>query len=632
MFLKVLRDKVKTEVNPHMIGIFFEDINYGADGGLYAELLENRSFDFFPTKINAYNSPLIAWKTVGAAAMESRNDEPMNSVNTGYVRLKAEAAGGGIANRAYEGCYLEEGEEYDFSFYSRGGYSGEIVFSLVSEGEVIASASFSGACEKWEKRSASLRAVKTVYDAEPRITLSEAGTVDIDMCSLFPKKTFMGRENGLRPDMAQALKDMRPGFMRFPGGCIVEGNGLNNRYRWKDTIGPIETRKGNWNRWQEGGVGVYAPDYYQSYGLGFYEYFLLCEDLECEPLPVLNCGMGCQYQCEETVPLEELDEYIQDALDLIEFANGSADTEWGSKRAEMGHPKPFGMKYLAIGNEQWEEGYFERYEAFQKVLAEKHPEILLISSSGPYAAGKEFEKAWNWLEGKGKDFAFAVDEHYYVPSRWLFNNTDRYDNYDRSMPKVFAGEYACHLSGHQPRPNNLEAALAEAAMMTGFERNADVVHLAAYAPLFAREGFTQWTPDLIFVNNHEVMLTPSYYVQQLFSKNLPEYETEFACNAGNDLYICAGTKGDECIVKIVNNRPQPALMSLGCADSPANGGTAEYLAVEMAENADFKKILETKNILKHKDRVKPVVESFEGCEYELKPFSFTVIRFKVKED
>ena len=619
MHLKVNKNNLRVKVNPGMIGLFFEDINYGADGGLYAELLENRSFDFFPSKVETYKSPLTAWKTVGECEMVSRSESPMNEVNPRYAHISAKA-GGGISNRAYEGCYLDEGEEYSFSFYSRGNYNGNIVFSLVSKGETVASAEFEGVSENWEKRSVVLTAAKTVYDAEPRITLSEDGEIDIDMCSLFPKKTFKNRENGLRPDMVQALADIQPGFLRFPGGCIVEGYGLENRYRWKDTIGPIETRKGNWNRWQDGFVGVMAPDYYQSYGLGFYEYFLLCEDLECEPLPVLNCGMGCQYQCDETVPMDELDEYIQDALDLIEFANGGLDTVWGAKRAELGHPEPFDLKYLAIGNEQWEEKYFERYEAFQRAIAPKHPEIMLITSSGPSCAGKEFDKAWSWLEGKGKDFAFAVDEHYYVHSRWLFANSHRYDNYDRSMPKVFAGEYACHMSGSQPRPNNLEAALAEAAMMTGFERNADVVHLAAYAPLFAREGFTQWTPDLIFVNNHEIMLTPSYYVQKMFGRNVPDYTVEFSCTNSDNMYITAGVKGEEIIVKIVNNSHSPVTVNFGC-----DGGKAEYLT---AEGKHPKAILEAKNTMKEKFNVVPVEEEFSGPEYTLKPFSFTIIKYR----
>ncbi len=620
MILKVDKNKRLKDVNPHMFGIFFEDINYAADGGLYGEMLENRSFDFFPTKINPYNSPVAAWRPVGRCELSAHSESPMNDVNPGYARIRAEA-GGGISNRAYEGCYLVEGEEYVFSFYSRGKYEGKITFLLVKDGETVASASFDGAPREWEKRSATLKADRTVVGAEPRLVLEDGGEIDVDMCSLFPKNTFMGRENGLRADLAQALKELKPGFMRFPGGCIVEGNGLANRYRWKDTIGPIETRRGNWNRWQDGGVGVYAPEYYQSFGLGFYEYFLLCEDLGCEPLPVLNCGMGCQYQCDEVVPLGELDEYIQDALDLIEFANGPASSPWGAKRAECGHAEPFGLKYLAIGNEQWEEGYFERYEAFQRVIAEKHPEIKLISSSGPSAEGVEFDKAWSWLGDKGRDFAYAVDEHYYVPPRWLFANAHRYDNYDRSGPRVFAGEYACHIHGHQPRPNSLEAALAEAAMMTGFERNADVVRLAAYAPLFAREGFTQWTPDLIFFNSSEVMLTPSYYVQQMFSRNVPDYTAELSCVGCDGLYLSAGVKDGQVILKAVNAGPKPIRLELGC-----EGGEAESLTARGELHG--RKILEAVNTMEHKDRVAPVSEAFEGGEYTLAPFSFTVLKYK----
>ncbi len=622
MFLKINKDKIKAKLNPNMIGLFFEDINYGADGGLYAEMLENRSFDFFPTRVEPYNSPLIAWRSVGECELVSRTQSPMNDTNPRYAHISGKA-GSGIENRAYEGCYLEAGEEYEFSFYSRGSYGGKLTFSLISGGETVASAEFDATPQDWERRGTVVTASKTVYDAVPQITLSDEGELDIDMCSLFPIKTYNNRKNGLRADMVQALADVKPGFLRFPGGCIVEGNGLSNRYRWKDSIGPIETRRGNWNRWQDGGVGVMAPDYYQSLGLGFYEYFLLCEDLKCEPLPVLNCGMGCQYQCEEIAPLDELDEYIQDALDLIEFANGSVETLWGARRAELGHDQPFGLKYLAIGNEQWDEGYFARYEEFQRILAKKHPEIMLISSSGPYCAGKEFENAWGWLEGRGRDFAYAVDEHYYVPAEWMLKNTHRYDNYDRSMPKIFAGEYACHLSVGQPRPNNLKAALAEAAMMTGFERNGDVVWLAAYAPLFARENFTQWTPDLIFVNNHEIMLTPSYYVQKMFGNSVPDYVTRFSCNCGENMYISAGMKGDEAIVKLVNMSDKKRKVNFECST-----GQAEYLT---ADGRHPKEILEAKNTMEEKYNVAPVSETFNGSEYELKPFSFTVVKYLLKE-
>ncbi len=543
-----ITNKKGVDVNPDMIGLFFEDINYGADGGLYAELLENRSFDFSPTMEFGDISPLTAWDKVADCTFTSETAHPMNNTNPQYAHI-AGAAGCGIVNRAYEGIFLEEGKKYDFSVYVKGDAS--LKAEIKAGDEICSNVEFKTKGD-WNKYAFELTSTKTVYDAKFYLTFTKDGECDVDMVSLFPQDTFMGRKNGLRRDMAQALKDMKPGFLRFPGGCIVEGTVLANRYKWKDTIGPVEERRINWNRWQDGNVGVTARDYFQSYGLGFYEYFLLCEDLGCQPLPVLNCGIACQYKTGETANGEELDEYIQDALDLIEFANGDTATVWGAKRAEMGHSEPFNLVYLGIGNEQWEEKYFERYEKFQKIIAAKHPEIKLITSSGPFAQGKEFDAAYKWLEGKKEDFAYAVDEHYYVKSEWMFENANRYDNYNRDGVKVFAGEYACHIGDHQPKPNNLEAAIAEAAMMTGFERNADVVVLASYAPLFARENYTQWTPDMIFVNNHEIMLTPSYHVQSMFGNNVPEYTLEFTREEDSDVYISAGYKNGEYILKVAN--------------------------------------------------------------------------------
>ncbi len=546
-----ITNKKGVSVNPDMIGLFFEDINYGADGGLYAELLENRSFDFFPTMEFDDISPLTAWDKVGNTVFTSETESPMNNINPQYAHIEGDA-GEGIANRAYEGIYCEKGKKYDFSVYVKG--DAKLKVEIKNDTALCASACFETEGD-WKKYELEIESGETVYDAKLYLTFEETGKCDVDMVSLFPRDTFMGRKNGLRADMAQALKDIKPGFVRFPGGCIVEGTVIENRYRWKDTIGPVEERKINWNRWQNGGVGVFAHDYFQSYGLGFYEYFLLCEDIGAQPLPVLNCGMACQYKTGECVPMDELDEYIQDAIDLIEFANGDPkENKWAAIRAQMGHPEPFNLVYLGIGNEQWEENYFERYEAFQKVIAPLYPDIKLITSSGPSASGKEFDKAYEWLRGKKSDFAYAVDEHYYVKSEWMFDNANRYDNYDRDGVKVFAGEYACHIGDNQPKPNSLEAAVAEAAMMTGFERNADVVTLASYAPLFARVNYTQWHPDMIFVNNHEIMLTPSYHVQAMFGNNLPTYTLLFEREEDSEVYISAGysEKTQEYILKVAN--------------------------------------------------------------------------------
>ncbi len=615
-----ITNKKGVDVNPHMIGLFFEDINYGADGGLYAELLENRSFDFFPTMEFDDISPLTAWDKVGDVIFESKTECPMNEINPQYAYIKGNM-GEGIVNRAYEGIFCEKGKKYDFSIYVKG--NAKLKVEIKTENVLCCEAAFEATGEEWKKYALEMESSETVYDAKLYITFSEAGECDIDMASLFPRDTFMGRKNGLRADMAQALKNIKPGFVRFPGGCIVEGTVIENRYRWKDTVGPIEERKINWNRWQDGNVGVTAHDYFQSYGLGFYEYFLLCEDIGAQPLPVLNCGMACQYKTGECVPMEELDEYIQDAIDLIEFANGDPEkNEWAALRARMGHPKPFNLVYLGIGNEQWEENYFERYEAFQRVIAPLYPDIKLITSSGPSASGKEFDKAYKWLEGKGADFAYAVDEHYYVKSEWMFDNADRYDNYKRDGVKVFAGEYACHIGDKQPKPNSLEAAIAEAAMMTGFERNADVVVLASYAPLFARVNYTQWHPDMIFVNNHEVMLTPSYHVQAMFGNNLPQYTLQFEREEDGDVYISAGYKDGEYILKVANRGGKKDVVL--CL--PEGVGGIEEINLTSESITDV-------NTMDNKDKVAPrsLTRPVGGsCEINLTvpPVSFNVYKLK----
>lgn len=342
------------------------------------------------------------------------------------------------------------------------------------------------------------------------------------MVSLFPQDTFRGRANGLRADIAQLLADLKPGFMRFPGGCIVEGRNLANAYRWKDTVGDVAERTQNWNLW----ANRESPQYHQTYGLGFFEFFQLCEDIGAEPVPVVNCGMACQARGGIPAPLSELDSWVQDALDLVEFANGPVSSPWGAKRAAMGHPEPFDMRYLGIGNEQWNEEYFQRYEVFYQAIHARYPDLQLISTSGPHPSGDLWSYAWNrFRNGTPADL---VDEHYYRPPQWFLENYDRYDSTDRNGPKIFAGEFAAHTTG---RRNNLEATLAEAAFMTGLWRNADVVDMACYAPLFSRVGNTQWAPNLIWFDNSEAFGTPSYYVQQMYSKHLPELMASITVDA-----------------------------------------------------------------------------------------------------
>jgi alpha-L-arabinofuranosidase len=541
--LTIQADKPGAKINPAMWGIFFEDINFGADGGLYAELVKNRSFEF--------PESLMGWTALGQTnGPEILTGNPCAAAQPHYIRLKS---GSGISNEGFRGIGIRAGETYNFSVQGRA-IAGKPTLSVElasADGRTLASARLKGFDSEWDGENAKLTASTQEPKAHLNITV-EGGTLDLDLISLFPKHTWKERPNGLRADMVQMLADLKPGFLRFPGGCIVEGRVLTNRYEWKNTIGPVSDRKLIQNRWnvEFASRGRGAKDYYQTFGLGFFEYFQLSEDLGAEPLPIINCGMACQYNSSELVPLDQLDPYIQDALDLIEFANGSTKTTWGAKRAALGHPKPFNLKLLGVGNEQWGPQYIERYAKFAEVLKAKHPEIQLIAAAGPDPGGEKFNFLWPKLRELNADI---VDEHFYRPPDFFFSNVSRYDKYDRNGPKVFAGEYASHV---RSRANNLEAAIAEAAVMTGFERNAEVVRMAAYAPLFAHVDAWQWNPDLIWVDNLRVMGTPSYYVQQLFSRNRGDVVLPVELKAAGDSRFYASAakdqKANEVIVKVVN--------------------------------------------------------------------------------
>ncbi len=515
--LTVRVDQPGTRVNPAMWGVFFEDINLGADGGLYAELVKNRSFEF-PDALMGWItiSPTMA---VGEATVRAREDE--GGANRHYLRLHSEgAAPFGVSNGGFRGVGLRQGESYDFSVDLRlveG--SPRVVVELVGEdGATLARGQLDGAAPDWRRLALSLVPNDTDPKSRLNLILEGAGTVDVDMVSLFPRRTWKDRPGGLRADMVQALADLKPGFLRFPGGCIVEGARLALRYQWEKTLGPVAGRELLLNRWNREFQHRPTPDYYQSFGLGFFEYFQLAEDLGAEPLPILNCGMACQFNSGELAPMDALAPYIQDALDLIEFANGPVTSPWGARRAALGHPEPFGMKLLGVGNEQWGAPYLERYGAFERVLKQKHPEIQLVAAAGPSPQDERFHYLWRALRAIGADI---VDEHCYANPIWFLSHSDRYDGYERRGPKVFFGEYAAQSVGiaSPKNRNTLETALAEAAFMTGLERNADVVRMASYAPLFAHVDGWQWTPDLIWVDNLRVLRTPNYYVQQLFSRN-----------------------------------------------------------------------------------------------------------------
>jgi alpha-N-arabinofuranosidase len=518
-------DKVKAHIETTIYGIFFEDINMAADGGVYAELVKNRSFEF--------DVPLTGWtahKKDGAGnstrdlnKYEALNDMvvlnrgPESPDNPRYLRIRLPDNGApfGISNEGFRGMGIKEGETYNFSILARPGELSNISLNIElhdAGGNIIGKAELSPVDKDWKRYAVSFKTTATANKAQLYIWVSGKGSVDVDMISLFPEHTWKNRPGGLRADLVQKLADLKPGFLRFPGGCIVEGRDLANRYQWKKTLGAIDNRKTIISRWNQEIQGRFMPDYYQSFGLGFMEYFLTAEDIGASPLPILNCGMACEFNTGEVVPLDQLDPYIQDALDLIEFANGGLDTKWGKLRASLGHPAPFNLKMIGVGNEQWGPQYIERWKLFTKAIKDK------LSSLGPLPDGEIFE-------GLNKTFrdlkADILDEHYYKSPKWFLENAGRYDHYDRNGSKIFAGEYAAQSVGttSPDNKNNWECALSEAAFMTGLERNADVVNMASYAPLFAHVDAWQWKPDLIWFDNLQSYGTPNYYVQQLFSLN-----------------------------------------------------------------------------------------------------------------
>ena len=578
--LNVDLTKSVAEADSRMYGVFFEDINFGADGGLYAELVKNRSFDF--------PQHLTGWTAVGG--VEIRNDNPCFDRNPYYARLTCtgQLTGSGLDNEGFRGIGLKNGATYDFSLYGRApqGDTAKLDVELIgADGQQLAKQQISVNSKEWKKYSLTFTAPRTEEKARLRVVMRENGTADVDHISLFPTDTWKGRKGGLRRDLVEALRDLHPGVMRFPGGCVVEGNSLATRYQWKNTLGDVENRPLNENRWNYTFKYRAFPDYYQSYGLGFYEFFQLCEDIGARPLPILSVGLSCQYESHEQVPVDSLQPYIDDALDLIEFANGAATTKWGKVRAEMGHPEPFGLEFIGIGNEQWGKEYVERLEPFVKAIRKRYPNIKIVGSSGPSADGDKFDYLWPEMTRLKADL---VDEHYYMTPDWFLKNANRYDKYDRKGPKVFAGEYAAH-DHPTGKANNFRAALSEAAFMTGLERNADVVRLATYAPLFAHVDAWQWNPDLIWYDNLRSMRTPNYYVQQLYAMNaggtiLSATSDGKALTGQEGIYASSSRDAStgETIVKLVNVTDSVTTVTLsfkGKKQLPKSG-TCTYLQAD----------------------------------------------------
>jgi alpha-L-arabinofuranosidase len=617
--ITVQTDQPGAVLNRGMWGIFFEDINLGADGGLYAELVKNRSFEF--------PDALMGWEVLGATSgVEVRDEKPFSTVQPHYVRVQS---GTGIANEGFRGIGVKAGESYDFSTQVRAtAGSPALEIKLVdAAGKILASGSLKNFTAGWSLKKVTLRPNATETKAHLQVTVVGGGALDLDMVSLFPQNTWKNRPGGLRADMVQMLADLKPGFMRFPGGCIVEGHTLAQRYQWKTTIGPVAERKLIMNRWNDEFKHRPTPDYYQSFGLGFYEYFQLCEDIGASPLPILNCGMACQFNSGELVPLDQLDPYIQDALDLIEFANGPVTSAWGAKRAALGHPMPFNLKMLGVGNEQWDQQYIERYAKFHQVLKAQHPEIKLVSAAGPSPNDEHFKYAWPELR---KLHADIVDEHCYANPLWFFENTHRYDNYDRNGPKVFFGEYAAQSDKvvSTNNENNLECALAEAACMTGLEHNGDVVRMASYAPLFAHVEGWQWKPDLIWTDNLRSYGTPNYYVQKLFANNPGNVTVPVKLDAGgaSTFFISATRDYDsgDTILKVVNagNSLVEASLNFTGAQNLASKARVFTLAGSLSDENSF---ASPKKIFPVESKLEIPGPQFE---YLFPPDSLTVLRLK----
>lgn len=576
------------DIPKEFIGLFIEDINYAIDGGLYAEMLENRNFESLDVwggdgkDYYTKQDGLYGWHSGSPALqMDIVQGSPVSEVNPHYLRVTCSQNGGCFWNQGYEGLCMRAGVPCRVSFYARCvRYPGQCTAAVMKDGAVITSKPVelrpAGAdgWNRWERYELELCSDRDLHGGQFAILLSREGVVEFDWFSMIPEDAVLGI---FRRDLAELLKDLHPGFLRFPGGCVAEGATLANRYRFKDTLGPLEERRFNWNRWavegnsQENGCHGPFAHYGQTCGIGFYEYFLLCEYLGAKPLPVLGVGMACQFQSHERVELEDprIWEYVQDYLDLIEFANGGPETRWGALRCRMGHPESFGLEMIGVGNEQWdtpENRFFERYTLFEREIHRVCPDIKLIGTAGPELDSPRFEAAWRFYRAKGTDenFVYAVDEHYYTKPEWFLNHCDYFDDVPRT-PKIFFGEYAAHPPVRQtekdPDRNTLGGALAEAAFLAGMARNCDAVVMTSYAPLLARSGYAQWSPNLIWFDDKAVCRTPSYYVQQMFSEHLGNFnirlaETEVPSQASYDV------KRGELVLMLVNPSPQPRRVPL----------------------------------------------------------------------
>lgn len=618
-------------ISPDLFGIFFEDLSYAADGGLYAELVQNRSFEYTSDDSPKWNA-LTAWELVkrgdaeGTVAVDSKDPIHPNNPHYAVLTIQNGDEGIGLQNEGDGGIPLKAGDSYDISLFARqlGGTGTPWIIRLENKsGDLLGETELSAPTSEWKKYSSVIQVKQDADDGRLIVLTKGTGQVAVDMISLFPQKTFHNRPNGLRLDLAQTIADLKPKFMRFPGGCLVHGDGLGNIYRWKDTIGPVEERRGQRNIW----------NYHQSVGLGFFEYFQFCEDIGAKPLPIVAAGVCCQnsdYRIthkygigQKGIPMEEMPAYIQDILDLIEWANGPVNSTWGAKRAAAGHPEPFHLEYLGIGNEDKITPVFkERFKMIYDAVRAKHPEITVVGTVGPDPAGPDYEGGWKIADELKIPI---VDEHCYKSPQWFLENLKRYDAYDRSRSQVYLGEFA---SFDDKRRSTLRSAIAEAAYMTGFERNGDVVHMASYAPLLAKVSHTHWSPDLIYFTNTQVLPTINYYVQKMFSNNsgdtwLPITVTDPAGIAGLAVSAVRDSKTNDVILKFVNygDKANPLDVSL------SGTGNLSSEAVKTVLTGDPLQV----NYIHTTQPLMPETSSFSAgsmFDYEAPAHSVTVIRIK----
>ena len=641
--VSVSADQPGAVIEPTFVGLFIEDINFNGDGGLYAELVKNRSFEF--------PDAMMGWSVIkkgdaeGSAVAIHKEDYKDADASCLRLYVDEEGDGFGVSNEGYRGMGIKQGETYYFSVYARTLENDDAMTLEIEvvnpDGAVLMEGQIEDVCGGWKHYECKMKAKATEAKAKLNLFVKDDDIIDLDMISLFPAdsaRELYGRKvPGLRQDLVDLLAAVKPGFLRFPGGCIVEGRTLDVRYQWKKTVGDLDERKTIINRWNTEFRHRLTPDYFQSFGLGFYEYFVLSETLGAEPMPIINCGMSCQFNTGQTVALDKIGPYVRDALDLIEFANGPVTSKWGKLRAEMGHPEPFGLKLLGVGNEQWGPQYIERWKIFEKALKEKYPEVKLIAGCGSdqtiFPNGPaEVKYLWSEYRKLKPDI---VDEHFYRHYPWFFENTHYYDRYDPDGPEIFVGEYSAMSqgAGSPDNRNDLICALAEGAFLTGFERNAAVVTMSAYAPLAGHLDAWQWKPNLIWFDNLSAYGTPSYYVQQLFSlyKGDVVLPTKVA-GSEERFYVTASLDQDsgQIIVKAINGGQETVSAAIELEIDGSKRIEHTATVVTLAGQPDDENSITEPMKIAPKESKEQILVSRSKIDYRFKPYSMTVLLIDVK--